>query len=354
MNLRDFGGGFFLLCLAAALVFAYAVLRPFLSIFLLAVVLAVIARPAYAFLLARTRGRKALSSLLTCILVVLVIVAPLVLLSTLIAKESLAAYEWIRQRVAEETAQGDLSARLSALLDRYFPWVEMDVSGWGKQLAGAAGAVSQTLVSWSGSVLKTVTGAVWKFVLMLFALFYFLKDGDAFLRWLSHLLPLSASLEAEIAERFKEVSRSAFYGSFLTALAQGALGGIAFAIVGLPPLIWGVVMAFFSVIPMVGPAVVWLPASLLLWVSGRAGAAIFLAVWGVVVVGMSDNLLRPFFMRGKSELHPMGVFFSLIGGIAAFGMLGILLGPLAMVLVLTLLSAYQKAAKPVLDSLDSQ
>ena len=167
-----------------------------------------------------------------------------------------------------------------------------------------------------------------------------------------HLTPLPGSLEREIGEKFKEVSESAFLGTFLTAAAQGFLGGIAFLIVGFPPLVWGVMMAVMSLIPLVGTFLIWGPAAAILLTAGRTGAGIFLVVWGVVVVGLSDNVLRPLLMQGKSQLHPLLIFFSLIGGIMAFGPLGILLGPLAIVLVIAMLKAYEEAARPFLEYMD--
>ena len=125
-------------------------------------------------------------------------------------------------------------------------------------------------------------------------------------------------------------------------------------IVGLPPLVWGVLMAFLSLIPLVGTFLVWGPAAVLLVAGGRPFAGIFLAVWGAVVVGLSDNVLRPLFMRGKSQLHPALIFFSLIGGILAFGPLGILLGPLAIVLVISMLRAYEESAGSFLEYMDNR
>jgi len=115
-----------------------------------------------------------------------------------------------------------------------------------------------------------------------------------------------------------------------------------------------VLMAVLSLIPLVGTFLVWGPAAVLLMTGGRLGAGIFLVIWGVVVVGMSDNVLRPLLMRGKSQLHPALIFFSLIGGIMAFGPLGILLGPLAIVLVIAMLRAYEEAARPFLEYMDNR
>ena len=351
---RERGQGFLLVCLILVLLFGYLVLRPFLNIFLLALVIATITYPVYRRLLGLTRGRQSLSSFLSIVFVVVVLIIPCLLLLGLLATESVQVYGWINEKVQNGAVEKSVVQRAMDLQAKYLPKLDLERLDLGQKLAAMAGILSGILMKWSTSALKGITSAVWQFLLMLFALFYFYKDGAAFLRWMMHLTPLPGSLEREIAEKFKEVSESAFYGTFLTALAQGFLGGLGFLIVGLPPLVWGVFMAFLSLIPLVGTFLVWGPAAILLMASDRLGAGIFLVVWGVVVVGLSDNVLRPLLMKGKSQLHPLLIFFSLIGGMIAFGPLGILLGPLAIVLVISMLRAYEEAARPFLEYMDNR
>ena len=336
------------------LLFGYLVLRPFLNIFLLALVIATITYPVYRRLLRLTGSRESLSSFLSIVFVVVVLIIPCLLLLGLLARESVQVYGWINEKVQNGAMEQSVVQRAVDLQAKYLPRLDLERLDLGQKLAAMAGILSGILMKWSTSALKGVTSAVWQFFLMLFALFYFYKDGAAFLHWMMHLTPLPGSLEREIAEKFKEVSESAFYGTFLAALAQGFLGGLGFLIVGLPPLVWGVFMAFLSLIPLVGTFLVWGPAAILLMASDRLGAGIFLVIWGVVVVGLSDNVLRPLLMKGKSQLHPLLIFFSLIGGMIAFGPLGILLGPLAIVLVISMLRAYEEAARPFLEYMDKR
>ncbi len=346
--------GFLLICLILVLLFGYLVLRPFLNIFLMALVLGTITYPVYRRILGWSRDRKNLSAFLSCLFVVFVIIVPCIVLVGLLAKESVQIYGWVNEKAQSGALQEGLVERLLALQQRFLPKLDLGHMDVGKALTGLAGTLSGLLVKWSASGVKLVTSTIWQFFLMLFALFYCYKDGATFLRWIMHLTPLPGSLEREIGGKFKEVSESAFLGTFLTAAAQGFLGGIAFLIVGLPALVWGVLMALMSLIPLVGTFLIWGPAAVYLLANGRVGAGIFLIVWGVVVVGMSDNVLRPLLMQGKSRLHPLLIFFSLIGGIMAFGPLGILLGPLAIVLVIAMLKAYEEAARPFLEYMDQR
>jgi predicted PurR-regulated permease PerM len=353
-NLSGIGGWFLLICVFLALVFSYMVLKPFLMIFLMAFVLAIISYPAYSRFLRWSRQRENLSSLLTCILVVLLIIVPSLGLLLLLARESIQFYQWIDDRIKAGILDTDLLNRLIKIQKDLFPRLQLDQAQLGKTLTSLAARLSGFLVGISASILKAVTTTIWQFILMLISLFYFLKDGGRFLRWVMHIVPLPSSLEKEIFQKFKEVSESAFRGTFATALAQGFLGGIGFLIVGLQPVVWGIIMAFFSMIPMVGTAIVWLPAAVLLILSHKVLSGIFLIVWGVLVVGLSDNLIRPILMRGKSQLHPMLIFFSLLGGMMAFGPMGILLGPLAIVLTISMLRAYEDSASSFLEELDSK
>lgn len=354
--ISGFSGGFFLLCILLSLVFGYIVLRPFIFIFMIAFVLATLSHPAYSWILKRTKGRTSLSSLLTCFLIVITLIIPTLILITLLAQESIDLYHIIEQKVRSGIVDQPFLPKLLSIQKKYLPFFKIDLKeiAPGKDIAAMIGKISSYLVSYSASLLKNVASGAFKFFLMLFALYYFLKDGPVFLHWLMHISPLPSSYEKEIFNRFRNVSESAFFGTLLTAVAQGILGGIGFLIVGLPPVLWAVAMAFLSLIPMVGTAFVWLPASVYLLLAGKIVSGIFLIIWGVVVIGLADNLIRPLLMKGKVELPPLLVFFSILGGVSAFGLFGILLGPLAISLCIVFLQVYAKEAKETLDELSKK
>ena len=187
---------------------------------------------------------------------------------------------------------------------------------------------------------------------MLFTFFFFIRDEESIIKYLLHLVPLSASQEEKIIAKIKAVAKSALLGTFVTAIAQGACGGFAFWISGLPGLFWGMVMAFASLIPMVGTALVWVPAAFYLFVSGHLGLGIFMVIWCVVVVGAIDNLVRPLFMQGSADMSTLLIFFAILGGINYFGLLGILYGPLIFGLAMVLLYIYDVEYETFLNSQD--
>jgi predicted PurR-regulated permease PerM len=219
-----------------------------------------------------------------------------------------------------------------------------------QRILQASTALGKILLNQGGSIFGDVTALFGQFLLMLFAFFFMVRDLDVLLRTSLHLLPLSASHERKIIEKVTEVARSAILGTLVTALAQGVAGGIAFQIAGLPGVFWGTVMAFTALIPLAGTTVIWGPAALYLILSGHWGYGIFLLLWGILVVSMLDNILRPLFMagKGKNATSTLLIFLSLLGGVNYFGLVGILYGPLVVGLTLVLLYIYSLEFKAFL------
>ena len=189
---------------------------------------------------------------------------------------------------------------------------------------------------------------------MIFTFFFLIRDEARILNRILHLAPMSRSQEMQIIGKINEIGKSALLGTFVTALAQGIAGGIAFYICGLPGLFWGMVMAFASLIPMIGTALIWIPAALYLIISGSLWLSLFLVIWCVIVVGGIDNFVRPLFMQNGSEMNTLLIFFSILGGINSFGLMGLLYGPLLFGLALVLLYIYSIDFKGFLSELDQR
>jgi predicted PurR-regulated permease PerM len=196
---------------------------------------------------------------------------------------------------------------------------------------------------------RNAASIVIDFAIMIFLLFYLLRDGKQMVHTIKYLSPLRSDQEDRIVSRMRMVTRSAILGNFLTALAQGVAGGIGFAIVGIPAFFWGAVLGLASFVPVVGTTLVWGPAVIYLVVIGNWKLAIFLFVWSAVLVGSIDNFLRPFFMRGGAEMSPFYIFLSLLGGIQIFGLAGIIYGPLIIAFAKVMIYIYQVEYKDLLD-----
>ena len=187
----------------------------------------------------------------------------------------------------------------------------------GKNLLGLAG----------GRISDVITGA-FDFVLMAFTLFFLLKDGPKFLEKMRDYMPFPEHEKKQLTKQIKDVVVSTIYGGVIVALAQGLIGVIAFAVVGIrAPVLWGMAMSITSFIPIVGCALVWVPATLYLFVKGLTTQAIILAAIGIFAISTVDNVLRPIIIRGRVSMPLVLVFFSVFGGIQVFGLLGLVLGP---------------------------
>lgn len=204
--------------------------------------------------------------------------------------------------------------------------------------AEAAQGVLQQAASLGGSVLVGTVGVITQFALTMFLLFFFLRDGREMLLRGVRLVPMTSARKDELAANLGGVTRAVVLGTLVTAGVQGTLVGIGFAIAGLAsPLVFGAVGALASLIPIVGTALVWVPAAITLVAQGQTGWAIFLVAWSIVLVAGSDNVIRPLIISGQSNASTLLVFIGLLGGINVFGFAGIFMGPLVLTLVAALL-----------------
>lgn len=207
-----------------------------------------------------------------------------------------------------------------------------------EQANDAAQTVLQQMASLGGTVVLGAFSVVTQFGLTMFLLFFFLRDGREMLERGIHLVPLSQERKDELSKSLGGVTRGVVVGTLVTAVVQGTLIGIGFAIAGLPsPLVFGAVGAVASLIPVVGTALVWVPAALSLLATGQSGWALFLTLWSIILVAGSDNVIRPLVVSSSSNVSTLLVFVGVLGGVSAFGFAGIFLGPVLLTLVAALL-----------------
>ena len=333
-----------MLATGIALYLCWLMLRPFVEVLAWAAVLVVVFYPVHRRLLARTK-RPGTSSLLSCLLVVVTILLPVTLIAFALYHE-LAPF-----------AQ-NLQANVSALLDpnspvtgRFLTWLGqyVDVEQLRSQefvterLKGMGGAIAGRTLGFVGGVL----GAVIEIFFVIFTMYYLFRDGHRIVTALPDVLPLERAQSEKILARTREVISASVFGVLVIASIQGALGGLAFWILGLPsPLVWAVVMTLLSMIPMAGAFIVWGPAAIFLAVSGFWVKAIILTAWGTLIIGTVDNFLRPKLVGEKTKLHELFIFFSVLGGLKVFGILGIVLGPVVLAITLGLLDVFRQVEEP--------
>ena len=333
--------GFGVLSVAVLGYALFQVLTPFWGALAWSICLAVLLAPLQLRLTRRFGDRPNLAAGLLTALTPLVVFAPLALVGVAFVDQgrrlvyALQRSPWridadTLGRIEDYPVFGPIITRVITLLDLDGAQVSDWVVGLGQSLLRIAANLGSSLVL---NVLSTTLA----FMLMLFLLFFMLRDGRAMLQRLMHLLPLDAVHRDSLSKLVADTTRAVVYGSGLTALIQGMLTGVGFALTGLPsPVVFGVLAALFSLLPAGGTAFVWVPAVLALAGMGQSGAALFMLGWGALI-SVSDNVLRPILVSKQAEVSTLAVFVGVIGGAAAFGGVGLIIGPVLLTVISALL-----------------
>lgn len=324
---------------ALGLYLCWLMLRPFIGVLEWAIVLVIVLYPVHTRLAQRIRHRS-LSALVSCLLVVFVVVLPLTLLTIAVAEELAKVIPSLPGQVSHlMNSETSPLGRLSEWLQTRFG-IETSLSQ--EFLADQLKRSSELLLGFSWNLLGNIASTVVKAFFVLFTMYYLFRDGDRIVAKLPAALPLSIDQGEAIITRIKEVVSASVYGVVTIASLQGLLGGFAFWLLGVPsPILWAVLMTFVCMIPVAGSFLVWLPLSIYLLATGHWTKALLLILWGALVVSTVDNFLRPRLIRNQTRLHELFVFFSVLGGISVFGLLGLVLGPVVLAITLGLLQTFQ-------------
>jgi predicted PurR-regulated permease PerM len=318
----------------------YQILLPFFAPLAWAVFIAFLLYPLHRWLVEKLRGRENVSAALLTLATFLILIGPLTAVGAAFAAQ---AAELLRfaQRLATDHRLSELADLASLpVLGTMLKWlqdslgVSLDqIQQWAVE---GARTVLGFLASLGGKVFLGTLGTVVGFVLMMFILFFAIRDGQRMLVTLRALIPMPAKHKARLFDHLAAVTRALVYGTVVTSLGQGALIAVGFAIIDLPsPIVFGVLAALFAIVPMAGTPVVWVPAVIWLAVEQRWVGAIFLLVWGGGVATI-DNFVRPILVAGRAEVGALMVFIGVLGGISAFGPIGVIAGPLVLALVIAL------------------
>jgi predicted PurR-regulated permease PerM len=323
-------GGVLLLAVLAVLV--WLIVAPLWHPLAWALLLGSLLAPLNLRVTARLGGRTQLGSAVTMVAAVLLFILPVVGVLGAVAAQAARLLARLENGMPN---LGQLDLANLPWLASMVEWIEANTSVSLAQLHGwtieGAKRLLQALVASGGSFLMGALGTLASFALMLFVLFFVLRDGPALAQKFVRLLPIEERRRSLLLQHLADVTRAVFLGIGLTALVQGLLVGVGFWIAGLPsPLAFGAVAVLASLIPMVGAALVWAPGALYLAAHGEYGHATVLVAWGSIVVGMADNFLRPMLISGRAEVPTLAVFVGVMGGLSAFGFIGLFLGPIVL------------------------
>jgi predicted PurR-regulated permease PerM len=311
----------------------YRLTAPFLPALAWALALAVLFSPFQSWLESKLK-HSSIAAGVSVLMIGLIVVVPAAFVGQRLVLQAVQGAELIETKVKSGEWRRALEAqpRLAPFVDR----IERQID-----LPGTVKTLATWLSTTAGSIVKGSVFQVIGFCLTFYLLFFFLRDRRAALESLRSLSPLSVAEMDRLLGRVGDTIYATIYGTLAVASVQGLLGGLMFWWLGLSaPLLWGVVMALLAVVPVLGAFVVWIPAALFLALEGSWGKALILTVWGMLVVGTIDNLLRPVLVGNRLKLHTVLAFLSVVGGLILFGPAGLILGPVALTVTLVLLEIW--------------
>lgn len=327
---------FLILLAAVTLAFGF-ILEPFWSAIFWACAVAVIFSPLQSLLASKLGDRPNLIAFITLVICMLIVVIPVIFLSIAFVQEGISLYQRI------DSGEIDPKQMLLQLRDA-FPIVDELLVEFGvnpndirEQVTSWVQTASKFLAKETLVIGQNTFGFLVSLALMMYLTFFLLRDGSTLKNLLIKALPLGDEREQALFQKFVEVTRATVKGNLVVAIVQGALGGFIFWILDIPaPLLWGVIMAFLSLIPAVGAALVWFPAGLYLYATGAWVSATVLMAYGAIIIGLADNVLRPILVGRDTKLPDYVVLFSTIGGISLFGINGFVIGPLVAALFMAM------------------
>lgn len=323
------------------IILSFFLIKPFFLALFLGALLAYISYPLYRFLKSKIKN-KTVSALIICVLVLLILVVPAIFLLKVLIQESYVLYIVVKQKLALglfTNCQFPICNTLSELAKD--PEIHYHIQE-------AVKTVTNLIAKKGSAVLLSLPRIILNLFVILFSLFYFLVDGEKFVKEIGVYFDISRDKFALILQRLKEIVNGVVFGYLLVAFIQGALGALGFFIFGISsPLFWGLVMAFLALIPILGTGFVWLPASLYLFLEGifqnsnsmmLKGVGLFL--YSLIFVASLDNIIRPKLMGEKAKIHPAFILLGILGGLFMFGPLGVILGPLILSLLVVIIESY--------------
>lgn len=339
-----------LILLLGALALVVVVFRSLATALFLAAVLAMLTWPIQRWLTRKFRGRSGPAAGIIVALVILLVVGPIAGLSTFVISETVGAAQWVSQTVRSEGTRGliaKLPDRMEAPVQRGLDRLGIGTGEVSSELQGQLAKAGGGAAAVAGAALSATGAVVFQGAMMLIALFSFLTHKEHVLAWLDEASPLGRGQTRELFSEFAQVCKSVIVSSVATALAQAVVAFIGYLIARVPhPFFFFALTFTVAFVPAAGAASVCLAAAALLLITGHPWSALFLAIYAVAIVGLVDNIIKPLLIRHDVHLHGTIVLFALLGGLAAFGAIGLLLGPLVVALFLAMLRIYRRDYRP--------
>jgi predicted PurR-regulated permease PerM len=330
-----------------AIVLFYLLLQPLLNIFLASIILTYVFYPLYKKI-SKSLKSENLSVLITLILIVIIFLMPFVFVASQIPKQATSIYNYAKENIIgteffDINCEDKESTKCNAI---------NFITGSGYfNLGNIVNTIFKKITAFATYIVVQIPNIIASIALALFISFFLFKDGKKMINSVSGMIPLQKKYSNNLIDKFGQVTHSVVFAHLIVAIVQGVLGAVGFYIFGLESAIfWGVVMAIFALIPLIGPAIIWLPAAIFIILNGLlvnsyfdVGKGIGLILYGIFIIGTSDNILRVKLIGGKGDVHPLTVLVGIIGGLNLFGLIGIFVGPIALSLLITFFKDFNKS-----------
>jgi len=341
---KNFTKSFLILLVIAILFVAYLIFRPFLTEIIVAAIMASVFYTPFNRLSIFLKGRRNLAAILMCLLLVVVIILPSAKLISYAGQKSITAYNATASFFADHSFNDVFESDF--VKNSPLRYLNLDKINSGNEafqsvILETSRKLSNVFLDGATVVFKETTRFIVSLSLIILTMFFFFVDGKKMLDRLMILSPLSNKHDKVIFKKFRKVSYTIFVSTFVAAIAQGTVGAIGFAIVGFPAFLAGVMIALLSLLPYVGSMIFYVPVGLFYLLSGDIWQGVFVLVWGALIIGTIDNVVRAYMIKDDAEINPIFVLFSILGGISLFGFWGVIIGPLIVALTTTIFHIYE-------------
>lgn len=323
----------FLVALILVFLLVAWIFKPFINILALALILAILFRPVYRLLLSKVK-KPSIASLLTLLIMILIIAIPLWLFGQVIVGELNGLYDRYRN--------GGFVLNRQELISQLPPAAQDIVENFSQDINSYVGQITSNVFSSASRILSNVAGFFIALFMLLFIVYYLLRDGGEIKAVIMDISPMASAQESKLFDKIVLAVNGVVKGAFLMAVVQGVIATVGFLIFGVPePFLWGAFTVLAALVPTVGTALSLVPAIIYLIITGNVAPAIGLTIWGVVFVGLVDNFLGPKLIGSSTKLHPVLVLLAVIGGIQFFGILGFLIGPIVLAIFVAMVQMYR-------------
>jgi len=327
----------------------YRLMVPFFSPIAWAGILVIVFYPLYKWLLKKVR-HSWLASLISCILIFIIIIGPFIYLLASLVNEAATAVQKINTAYKSgglKELMSFTSPFLDLIKEKLASYPQLANVDFESVVKDAVTSVTRAIGTHATGAIANLSLTLFNFFLMIFAMYYFFRDGERIINFMKRITPLETDKVSLMYSHLHDVIEGMMYGGVVMALIQGFLGGLLFTIVGISsPVLWGSVMAFLAFVPIVGPFLIYIPAGVILILGGSPVKGIIVIAIGTIVVSQLDNFVRPHLFSGKTQTHTLMLFFSIMGGVAFFGLLGIVLGPFIAAVFLSILKMFELQLHP--------